>query len=428
VGIAVRELELTVDADRDLGALALEGGAPIQGLARHLDGTPARGLELWAIEGDMTLNPDGPAAIAALSRAREGAGGLLIARDWTDAEGRFAIGGLRPGHYALISPEEGAILEPRQGRWEPGQPGVELSVLHARLVVQVLDARGRPARGAIVEAIDIALDAEGRPSPGEARRAIARGSTALACLPADPEVPIALRARTRTRRSEERLVFLGQGSQHREETLTLADPAGTGAVRLVLLGERPAGEVRVRALLLAPVSGAPDVDTGPLEADAQGVLRGVPAGEHAFGLEFSGEAGAWLFPWRSSAPLRVAADDETLLQVELQLGARLALRAELAGPPPEGLPRGPASAIERSRFGARAVLLGDGDTTLPLSLLVGGERVGAILPGETAEVEGLVPAGDWTLRVEGSAWRVAESRVRTIAGRRLQGWAELRAY
>ncbi len=426
VGVHRARLDLAADQDRDLGDLALRGGDPLRGVALHADGQPAQHLELWALEGNMAFRPNGLAEAVGRIALAELGDGLSIGRTWTDAQGRFSIGGLRPDHYALVSPDPGIVIEPRQGRWEPGQQNVTLTVHSPRIVVTVVDGEGRPVPGAVVECTEVSLEDEGRALAGETRRAVTRGAEGVATFAADPETPVAIRARARGVSSAERLVFLGQGVEHREEQLVLSAPRGTGRIRLVYGGDPVPQPPRLCAVLTSPVSGLRDEERGTLEADASGVLHDVPAGEHGLIVEALG--GHW-FPWRSSVPVRVEPGAETPVTVAPRLGGRLTVRCTLVGRPPSGLEElAPEGGARRGRFGVHFTLtpLGGGRTQA-LALRVGDAEHPALLPGESGLTTALLEPGDYTLRAEGPAWIGSEATVRVVPGSEIPAVIDVRA-
>jgi hypothetical protein len=274
----------------------------------------------------------------------------------------------------------------------------------------------------------LGLEADGSFTPGGTRRAVARGPAAAATFSADPETPLALSARLRANAAPEKIVFFGQGTLHLEETLVLAPRARGGALRFHVAGADPA-ELGLRVALASPATGLRDEDLGVLEADAQGLVAGVPPGEHRLHVDFTGAVGGWYFPWESPAPVKVAAAGETVVAIEPVQGARLAIECALTGPPPAGFE---GAASKRERYGARFVLApadaapGSGSERT-LDLRLGAEDVYQLVPGETAESRDLLPPGDWTLRVEGAHWMPTQTRVRLVAGRRLAALVEVRA-
>ncbi len=429
VGADSREIEVEARRDRDLGDVVLGGGEPLSGIARHLDGTPARRLELIAVEGELAFHEDGLATAARRAREVERGGGLSWSRTFTDSEGRFAFRALKPEHYAIKAADSRVTLEPRQARWEPGQSNVELTIETPMLHVRVTDAAGVPVPGALVECTDLSVEEDGSFTSGDTRRAVARGRAADVAFSADPETPLALRARSGSRIAPETIVYFGQGTQHVETTLVLVAGARTGTLRFVVEGIDPA-RVRVRAALASAATGQRDEDLGVLEADADGVVRDVPVGKYRLVLDFAGEEGAWCFPWKSKGPVDIAAEGETNVVVDPERGARLSIACEMSGAPPNGWVDGEAQ--KRAAFGARIVLApagappgGPGERTLDLRL--GDEDVYQLLPDETAEARDLLPAGDWVLRVEGARWISTQTPIRLIAGRRLNAVVELRA-
>jgi len=427
VGVHAREIEVEPRRDLDVGDVVLRGGDALAGFVRHLDGTPVALLELWAIEGETGFKPDG--LEIAVRRAREverDDAGLSWSRTYTDAGGHFSFRGLRPDHFMLKSADATIVVEPRQGRWQPGQTNVELQVHTPLLLVRVVDEAGAPVSGALVEVTELGVEADGTYTPGGTRRAVARGSDAAASFSADPETPMAVRARLRGRVSPEKVVFFGQGTQHLTETLILAPRAKSGSLRLSVAGT-PAEKVALRVALASPATGQRDEDLGVLEADAQGVVAGVPAGEHQLVVDFAGEAGAWFFPWTSRTPARVAPDAETAVVIEPVVGSRLAVRCELVGPPPKGFEDRASSTNERERFGARLVLApAGGGPERTLDLRLGESDVYLILPGESAEARDLLTPGDWIVRVEGASWMSTETPIRLVAGRRMAATVEVR--
>lgn len=428
VGVHSREIEVEARRDRDVGDVVLKGGPPLAGVVLYADDTPAPLLELWALEGETAFKPD--AFESAVRRTREverDDAGLSWSRTFTDAEGRFAFHGLRPDHFSLKAADPAIVIEPRQGRWEPGQTNVQLQVQTPLLVVRVVDESGAAMPGALVEVTDLGVEADGAFTPGGTRRIVARGASAAASFSADPETPMAVRARLRGKVAPEKIVFFGQGTQHLEETLVLAPRPKPGSLRFTVAGTE-ASRVSLRVALASPATGQRDEDLGVLEADAQGVVAGVPAGDHQLVVDFAGEAGAWFFPWKSRTAVHVAADAQTEVVVEPVVGARLALQCVLSGPPPKGYDESAPAAQRRDRFGARFVLVpAGGGQERTLDLRLGAEDVYLLVPGETAEARDLQSAGDFVVRVEGQHWMSTETRIRLTAGRRFAATVELRA-
>jgi protocatechuate 3,4-dioxygenase beta subunit len=430
VGIHSREIDVETRRDRDLGDVVLAGGPPLAGIVLHLDGTPAQELELWAIEGSLAFQSDGFETAVRRAREVERDAGLSWSRALTDSKGRFEFRGLRPDHYAIKTLDPTVVIEPRQARFEPGQTNVELQVQTPLLYVRVTDGAGAPIRGAIVECTDLGVEPDGSYSPGGTRRALTRGPAAGAGFSADPETPLALRARSGRRVSPEVIVFFGQGTQHLEQVLVLAPRGRGGQLQLRVNGMDPA-DVSMRVALASPATNQRDEDVGVLEADPQGVVAGVPAGEHRLIVDFSGAAGQWCFPWTSPQPVRVTAEETTDVAITPVRGARLQVTCDLVGPAPSGMTD--AGERGRSQFGARFVLApadpgaqaGIGERTL--DLVLGDESVYQLLPGETADARDLLRAGDWIVRVEGPHWMPTATRIRLMAGRRLPVAVEVRA-
>ena len=75
--------------------------------------------------------------------------GLTDGRALTDAEGRFRMGGLRPGHYAVLVVDADGLMgrKPPQRYCQTGETVPLVLDLH-RLRVRVLDEQGRPVPGA----------------------------------------------------------------------------------------------------------------------------------------------------------------------------------------------------------------------------------------------------------------------------------------
>jgi hypothetical protein len=202
-------------------------------------------------------------------------------------------------------------------------------------------------------------------------------------------------------------------------------------VRLVL-ADPPAGEVTFRAAIASVATGHRDEDVGLLEAGTDGVITGVPPGEHRLEVDFGGAGGTWFFPWRSPDPVLVASGEETRVLVAPESGARLAVAVSLSGPPPAGLGDPAASpaaaAAQRDRFGVRvSITPAEGGSERSLPLRVGGADVVALLPGEVAEVDVLLPPGDYVVGTGGTRWMHVKTPVRLVAGRRLEAHVDVRA-
>ena len=135
IGVHAREIELVARRDHDVGDVTLGGGDRMSGIALHVDGTPAKNLELWAIEGETSFQPDAFATAVRRAREVERNAGLSYSRTFTDAAGRFEFRALRPDHYSVKPADPAIVVEPRQARFEPGQTNVELRVETPILVV-----------------------------------------------------------------------------------------------------------------------------------------------------------------------------------------------------------------------------------------------------------------------------------------------------
>ncbi|MBL8862894.1 MAG: hypothetical protein JNK02_12925 [Planctomycetes bacterium] len=426
-GVHAREIEARAREDLDVGDVVLGGGDRLAGIARHVDGTPARHLELLAMEGEALIQPDGFASVVRRAREVERGEGLSWSRTTTDEGGAFEFRALRMQHFAIVAADPAVVVEPRQARFQPGQTDLELRVETPLLVVRVVDEHGQPVHGALVEVVDLGLDEAGGYVAGGSRRAATRGPGALAAFSVDPETPMAVRARLGARASPEQLVFFGTGVQHLERELALAPRAQGGRLRLVLADAALSG-ARLRVALASPVTGLVDLDLGVRETDEDGVLEGLPPGAHRLFVEVEGPAGAWLFPWSAREPVQIPSEGEALVTIVPERGGRLALTAELVGPPPTGFDGAAPPAMQRERFGARFVLVpAAGGAERSLDLVVGGESGFLLLPGETGEVRDLLLPGDYELRLEGARWISTRTRVRLVAGQRLAAHVELRA-
>jgi len=427
VGVHARELELVARRDHDVGDVTLGGGDRLSGIALHVDGTPAKNIELWAIEGETSFQPESFATAVRRAREVERNEGLSYARAYTDEAGRFEFLALRPDHYAVKAADPVIVVEPRQARFEPGQTTLELRVETPILVVRVVDDKGTPVPRALVEATELGLEADGSYSPGGTRRAATRGARALATFSADPETPLAIRARLGERVSEERIVFFGVGTLHVEEELALGARRSNGRIRFDLVGT-DAEALTMRLAVASAATRLVDEDLGLLDVGADGTVSGIPPGEHRLILDFAGDAGAWYFPWKSPAAVVVPGEGEVVVPVEPVAGARLALEGELVGPPPSGLDEAANPALHRDRFGARFVLVpAAGGPERSLDLRLGGEDVQMLLLGEKAEARDLLPAGDYMVRVEGARWMSTETRIRLLPKKRLAVRIELRS-
>jgi len=426
-GVHAREIEVVARKDHDVGDVALGGGDRMSGIALHVDGTPAKNLELWAIEGETSFQPDSFATAVRRAREVERNEGLSYARTFTDEAGRFEFRALRPDHYSVKPADPAIVVEPRQALFEPGQTNVELRVETPILVVRVVDDAGAPVPGALVEATELGLESDGSYTPGSTRREATRGARALATFSADPETPLAVRARLGTRVSPERIVYFGVGTQHLEEELALGTRASNGRIRLSLVGT-DAKDLTMRLAIASTATRLVDEDLGLLDVGADGIATGIPPGEHRLILDFAGAAGAWFFPWKSPEIVMVPTEGEVVVAVEPVAGARLWIECMLVGPPPSGLDEASKPAVHRERFGARFVLVpADGSRERSLDLRLGGDDVQILLPGETAEARDLLPAGDYTVRVEGARWMPTDTRIRLLPKKRLTARVEVRA-
>jgi hypothetical protein len=136
-------------ADHDAGELLLRGPGVLAGTAVYPDGTPARELELHAAPAELRETAISSYPDAPFDAAKEGAPeGLRWGWTVTDAQGRFALRGLRAGAYFLLEDKGRALHE----------TGTEVRVVVDlyRILVRVVDERGARVRG-----IGVAADGSG---------------------------------------------------------------------------------------------------------------------------------------------------------------------------------------------------------------------------------------------------------------------------
>ncbi len=115
--------------------LVVHGAGVLSGVAVFPDGTPAPGIQVEARRDEGV-------------RRKAAEPGLTGGETWTDAEGRFEIGGLQPGAYH-VTPR---IPDGHRQRVRCSTPdtNVRLLVPHHRIRVLVRDKAGRPLPGADV--------------------------------------------------------------------------------------------------------------------------------------------------------------------------------------------------------------------------------------------------------------------------------------
>ncbi|MDZ4773709.1 MAG: carboxypeptidase-like regulatory domain-containing protein [Planctomycetota bacterium] len=433
VGTALLEkLELESGQPLELDDLVLQGGAPIVGRAVTTSGDPVPFLDLWAIDTNYANEPDALSKATLRARADERGDGLALTKTATDAAGRFLLGGLRPGHYALRSPDRAVVIEPRQARYEPGASGVDLVVQSQRLVVRVLhwkqSDRGSvdpagvrtappssqvPMRTAIVRISDLSTLVDGTHQASNTRAQSVNSETGIATFTLDPEAPVAVQAFAGDRASAEEIVVLARNEWTREITLTLDEAGGKGSVRFDVLGE---DALPLTQLVVEARSSATQIvrdDIGTLESDALGVVKDIPAGTYAFTIGFAPGTDRDHFHLRTSDPVVVRGGQETVVSLRARRGARVRVAVDLLGAPPSGYDTRAKLAPEemRDRFGSRVTLTAvnaGAATALQFRPASGPGIVGAILSGETLVSDTLIERGEYQVTIDSAVFVLAQ--------------------
>lgn len=418
----VEHLALESGVDHVLADVVLKGGAPIEGRALSADGQPMGGFELWAIDGSYANEPDALARAAMRVAADERDDGLALAKTSVDADGRFSLSGLRPGHYALRSPDRQIVLEPRQARYEPGTKDVQLVLSSQLLVVRVQTSAGKTARGAGVRITDLSTLPDGSYEPSNTRARGVDSATGVAAFTLDPETPVAVQAFEGKRRSAEQIVTLRQGEWLRDLTLTLDDRTPDGRVRVDLMGEDGAPLTSLRVDVHSSATGIAIAELGTLESDGQGLLPPLPAGSYRLVIGYAPGTDRDHFLVHTTEPVVVRANQETVVSLRARRGGRVRLTLDLRGAPPPGF--GESAKLpdteRRDRFGTRIALApesGGAPTVLQFRLPTGPGLVTQLLPGESYESVNLFAAGAYSMVIESVGFTTtAPSRIQIEAG------------
>jgi len=354
-GVRVVKLEPGTGA-RALGDLKLVGPAWLSGRASFVDGHPAPDLELWAVPEDVAAQPNALILCTEQAFERELSGaGLFSTRVRTDIDGRFKLGGLRPGRYMLRCPRPAVVLEPRSGYYQATTENISLAVESARLRVRALDGAGRELVGARVRLLELNEVAAGRYQPGQAWNETVGGPLACASFDVEPEAAYSLRIQAPGFGVQEDLVLLAQKEYEQVREYRLAPLQPPGRVRLVLqpLAQLTPGPFVVE--LVSPLTLAPDPEAEPLKPDEQGWLPPLAPGAYLFALRFQDPPGGtnWYLPAETREVLQLESKAEREVAVKLAAGGRFELSltgAKLAQVEVrvEGLEGQPASALHFS--------------------------------------------------------------------------------
>lgn len=403
VGSALVEaLALAAGGDRDLGDVVLRGAHSIAGRATHADGSPARGLELWAVSSEFGAHGT-PQAFAARAAEFERGDGLASAGARTRDDGRFEFEGLRGGAFRIRSAEPEVVIRAPE-RVEAGARDVAIEVGTQRLLVRVVDAQGARAPGAQIACVEL-LEDGGSFESGRVRHAVARadGSASFAV---EAATTYALVARFGKQRSGEDLAILAPGEGSAERTLRL-ESSGAEA-RLVVEALGPKGEKvpRLRVELCEPLSGRAREDLGTIELSDDGVSPPLGAGSYRVLVHQAEDPPSLYFPELVATPVVLAAGETRTLTVRMRAGARIELRLDADG----------ASALDRDVDGVRCVLAREGSSDVHAQFFTGTQIVTALLPGESGVLTSLVEPGAWTLRATSGTFREVERSLSLAAG------------
>jgi hypothetical protein len=368
--------------------------------------------------------------------------GLTYTRTWTDAAGKFALSGLRPGQYVLRSPDSRAVLEPHQARFEPGISNLDVRLESSCIVVHVRDEDGQPVRGANVRLTELTTLPDGTHEAAATHVVSSRGADGTAVFCADPEAPYAVDAYTPSRRSAETLLTLSQNEFVHDVDVLLPRKQPTGRIQLDVQGEDQKPLEHLQVELLSNVTRARREDVGMLESDEHGLLPPVPCGTYDLFVGYAPGTDRVHFPVRTQQPVVVVAGDPVRVSLHARRGARVRVTLDVDGPSPPGLAQDaggstrPLSDDERrTRFGASIVATrADGGAPLNLQFSIGSANggkpvlVSRLLPGESATSLEILEPGDVTLSVTGStAWTSKPVPVALVAGRTAATTLTLRA-
>jgi hypothetical protein len=432
-------LDLVAGDDKNLGDIVLKGGPGITGVVHHVDGSPVKHFELWAIDGDFAIDVNGLALAVRKAPDIERGDGLSYARATTDDEGRYALRALRPGHYVMRSPDPHAILEPHQLRFESGTTNLELTLDNTRLIVRVHDEKGTPLRGAAVSLTELAVLADGSYEPSGTRTAAAEGPNAIASFCVDADQPFAIQAFTSKARSTEELVTIAQNEFERVHEAVISRGGGTGRLKLVVMGVDGQPLEQLRVSLAATITRSRLEDIGVLETDAAGMLPPIRAGTYLIDVGFAPGTDRDHLTLHPKEPVEIRAGETRELTLVAHAGGRIALTLGVRGAHPPGLDDAPPAnaspekkrefeELRRRRFGAIVTAtLASGGSPRALNFHETDSRnagtgtstamTSTVLPGQTALTEEILEPGDYVLSLTSPGFRTATANVRVLAGR-----------
>ncbi len=301
----------------DLGDVVLGVGPHLRGVIRHADGTPARGVELFALR----VPTDGEAASEKSEAVRDRIDFYdddSAYRSVSDARGRFAIFPRSPGEFLV-----GTEREVAGDRYRTDRDDLELVAGGNWLVVHVVDDRGRAMSGAEVEFA--LLDAHGAAT--NAAHVAATGDDAVAEYWVQPN-------------SKYRASIAADGTLPCETVLEVgAQPGCVRATLTVVAYEKPARlhvsiahprDVAVhgfRAELRTLDSRTPVATFFGFECDEHGASPPLAPGSFELELAPYGDSNVTAYLRRvGSRPTVVLESGKTRdVEVEFALGGRIAL-------------------------------------------------------------------------------------------------------
>ncbi len=443
-GVLQREIELEAGADRDLGDLRLVGPAALEGVVLFPNGQPAPDLELWAVPELVAMQPTALALCVARAFENELAGdGLFSTHARTDAQGRFALRGLKSGRYMLRSPRNEVVLEPRIGYYHATTENIRLELQSARLRVRAVDANGRVLSGARVRLTELSELGNGRYQPGQIWNETVGGPLGCATFEVQVETTYGVRVEARGFAVHEDLVMLAQTEFEQLQEYRLEAPGAPGRVQLVLRGALATPPHRAQVELVSALTGATDPDLGPLDCDAEGWLPPLAPGRYLFSVGFKEDVADpnWYLPLLTRDPLELPAGQTRELPLTCEAGARLELALDLAGPPPAGfLPAAPATELtpeqqklranerlaQRGAFVDAEGLEGQGTRRLQF-WAADGSLESQLLPGNTGKAFELLAPGRWKVTVQAQGFATETGEVALAPGRFNSLRLELRA-
>jgi protocatechuate 3,4-dioxygenase beta subunit len=424
---------LDLGRDQDVGDVALAPLGTLAGRAVYPDGTPARHATISAQY--QVFDPEGAADVqraqrdehrrATLETVRAG---RLFARTTTGDDGRFAFAGLWPGRYRVQLELLGADPEARDAARVHATPtdDVEVRVEVARLVVEVRGARGAPAPGLDVTCRQ--LDAAGVPVDedvlGASARQVTAGERGRAAFAVVPGRRYVLAVHGFGAYAREFEVAPPEGAYEHLRTLTLPAAGALGELAVDLRDADGRACGGWRATLLGRRLAHPVAGWSARAPDADGVLRGVPAGDWLVEVAPPRDADPRNFVWlpEPRVAVTVAAGERALVALQGARGARVRVELDATALADVAPLAGDLLANE-ARLAREGVWVwlepADGGAWIPvysLDAAVSPEPQRRALPGRVVDGGGALPPGAYTLLISGPTVRQHREPVTLSAG------------